>query len=564
MSTAPPLTSGVARAAQPPDTARRWLLVLLAALCAGAVSLASLRHTGSLAFPIDDGYIYSNYVLSASQGHFFTYNLGQTSGGITGVGWYLLCVATYILLAPFHSLLAILGPPTFDADSALATQAGHLYLAAYLPGVVCLAATALGVQRLADLVLPQALSGESTLWRGFFCWLIGAIAAADLGLVWGAMSGLEVTFASAVAVWGVALLLEEARRGLLKWSLVLAALLPLARPDLIAVGIAGLLWLVVRALLREDQAEEGIAAFRHVALYLAALLAGAGLMSLLYLAGWGQPLPASFYAKVGGLRVGRRFFAAAEELLIAARFLPFVAGAAAVLGSGLQMLAGSSGNKADREDRLAALLLFMVSVTYVGAVMTTLPWFGQEDRYLLPAHPFITIQIGMLAWLAARRLPVDRLLTRRRILPALMVVAVLLLVVANYLWATRDYAVEVRNIEDAHVKPAFWLAEMTPPGSLVASEPIGAVKLFSGRPTIDLVGLTSPEMLTTYRNWPETWRALREAGAGYLLYYPAWFGREGPPAWAIERATFTIPDNKIAGDDTISIYELDWTRYSPP
>jgi hypothetical protein len=517
-----------------------------------------------LAFPIDDGYIYSNYVLSASQGHFFTYNLGQTSGGITGVGWYLLCLVAYILLAPFHSLLAIFGPPTFDADSVLAAQAGHLYLAAYLPGVLCLAVTAVGVQRLANIALPQASSGRATLWRGFFCWLLGAIGAADLGLVWGAMSGLEVTFASAVAVWGVAWLLEEARRGLLRWSLVLVAVLPLARPDLAAVGIAGLLWLLVRALLREDEAEQGVAAFRNASLYFVALLAGAGLTSLLYLAGWEQPLPASFYAKVGGLRVGRRFFAAAEELLIAARFLPFIAGAAAVLGSGLQILAARRGDSASREDRLAALLLFMVSVTYVGAVMATLPWFGQEDRYLLPAHPFFIVQIGMLVWLAVRRLPVDKFLAGRRVLPVLVAVVVLLLTVANYLWATRDYAVEVRNIEDAHVKPALWLAEMTPPGSLVASEPIGAVKLFSGRPTIDLVGLTSPEMLNTYRNWPATWRALRDAGAGYLLYYPAWFGREGPPAWAVERATFTIPDNKIAGDDTISIYELDWARYSPP
>ncbi|HYO49994.1 MAG TPA: hypothetical protein VEW94_09090, partial [Chloroflexia bacterium] len=179
-------------------------------------------------------------------------------------------------------------------------------------------------------------------------------------------------------------------------------------------------------------------------------------------------------------------------------------------------------------------------------------------------HPFFIVQIGMLAWLAARRVPVERFLARRLVLPAAMAVVVLLLAAANYLWATRDYAVEVHNIEDAHVKPARWLAENTPPGSLVASEPIGAVKLFSGRRTIDLVGLTSPEMLNTYRNWPATWRALHDADAGYLLYYPAWFGREGPPAWAIERATFTIPDNKIAGDDTISIYELDWTRYSPP
>src|SRR5438128_2764621 len=82
-----------------------WALVGVAVGCALAVGVASLRHTGSLAFPIDDGYIYSNYVLSASQGHLFSYNPGETSGGITSPGWYLLCTLAYLLLAPFHGLL---------------------------------------------------------------------------------------------------------------------------------------------------------------------------------------------------------------------------------------------------------------------------------------------------------------------------------------------------------------------------------------------------------------------------------------------------------------------------
>src|SRR5437764_1396485 len=103
-----------------------------------ALAAASLRHTSSLAFPIDDGYIYSNYVLSAAHGHFFTYNAGEASGGITSAGWYLLSTLFYWLLLPFHSLLGALAPPAVTGASALANEAGHLYLSAYIPGAICL------------------------------------------------------------------------------------------------------------------------------------------------------------------------------------------------------------------------------------------------------------------------------------------------------------------------------------------------------------------------------------------------------------------------------------------
>src|SRR5438309_1550167 len=124
-------------------------LVVVTVLGCAAVAWASLRHTSSLAFPIDDGYIYSNYVLQAAQGHPFTYNPGETSGGITSIGWYVLCTISYLLISPFHSLLAGLGPPVARSNPELSAQAAHLYLSAYLPAMVCLAATGLGVYRLA-------------------------------------------------------------------------------------------------------------------------------------------------------------------------------------------------------------------------------------------------------------------------------------------------------------------------------------------------------------------------------------------------------------------------------
>lgn len=549
--------------AQEPEYGRalcdRWgtaLLVAVAVLSALSLAVASLRHTGSLAFPIDDGYIYSNYVLSASQGHFFEYNIGETSGGITGLGWYLLCLLSYWLLSPFHVPLGMMGPPTFAHDAQAAQLAGHLYLAAYLPGVLCLAATALGVHRLALHGLPTS----PVNWRAhsLFCWLLGVVAAVDLGLVWGAMSGLEVPLASALAVWSVYLLLADVRRGCLRWSLLMVALLPWARPDLLAISGACVLWMLVRVLVASDRRQ----ALRQAAILLAACLFGLAAMSLIYYLGWGKPLPGSFYAKVGGLRLGERFFSAAKELWISGRALPFIAGAAALAGGLLTCFAPNKDTS--RDTRLSALLLLLVSASYVAAIMATLPWFGQEDRYLLPVHPFVIVLTGMLIWAVIRRVSIDVLLARVNFLRVGIGLAALLLVGANYLWATRNYVVQVRNIDDAHLKPARWLAQNAPPDALVAAEPIGAVKLFSGRRTLDLVGLTTPATLGTYRNWPLAWQKLNEAGAAYLLYYPAWFDGGRPPPWAIERARMQIPDNRIAGDDVIAVYELDWSQYTGP
>ncbi|HEY0069569.1 MAG TPA: hypothetical protein VGE04_06330 [Chloroflexia bacterium] len=529
-----------------------WLIAVVALLCVVVVAVASLRHTGSLAFPIDDGYIYSNYVAAAAQGQFFTYNPGETSGGITSLGWYLLCLVAYGLLAPLHSLFGGLAPALVAGDTTLATQAGHLYLSAYIPGAFCLVATGLGTWKLAHLALPDV---EGThLSRDMLCWLLGGAASADMGLTWGAMSGLEVTLSSAVVVWSLCLLLIDWQRGRPGWSLLVGAVLPWARPDLVAFALAGLVWLVLRFLLAgsgRQRRQAGVFA----ASYLLACAAGAVLLSLTYFLGWGRPLPSSFYAKVGGLRLFRGFGSAAEELLLAGRYLPFVVGVLALLG-GLLWVVGPSRRLRQSETRWSALLLLVSFAGYVGALLLTQPWFGQEDRYLLPVHPCVIVLIGMLLWPFVSAMPTERLFVRRLVPPgtagALMVLAIL----TNYVWATRNYVVHVRNITDAHVAPARWLAQNTPADALVASEPIGAVRLFSERRTFDIVGLTTPAALGTYRLWPETEAALREAGGDYLLFYPAWFDDGRPPGWAVERVSFQVPDNRIAGDDLITIYDL--------
>ncbi|MEA2575142.1 MAG: hypothetical protein QOH93_2440, partial [Chloroflexia bacterium] len=504
-----------------------WLIVAVAFLCALSLAGASLRHTGSMAFPIDDGYIYSNYVASAAQGQFFTYNPGETSGGITGFGWYLLCLLVYWLLAPFHSMLGGLAPVIVRENPGLAAQAGHLFLAAYIPGALCLAATGLGTRKLADLALPQ--TEGRTLSRDIVCWLLGVAAASDLGLTWGAMSGLEVPLSTALVVWAMCLLLLDWRRGRPGWSLLLGAALPWARPDVMVFAGVGLVWLVLRFLFAADAVSRRKAG-RFAALYFLACAAGAGLLSLIYYLGWGHPLPSSFYAKVGGLRLFRGFASAAQELLLAGRIWPFVVAGLALLG-GLLWLLRPASRGGPAETRWTALYLLTSFGCFVSALMLIQPWFGQEDRYILPVHPCAIVLVGMLAWYFVSAIPLEGLLVRRLVQPGLAAAVVVLVVLNNYVWATQNYVVYVRNITDAHVEPARWLAHNTPPDALVASEPIGAVRLFSERRTFDVVGLTTPAALGTYGAWETMEPAMRKAGADYLLIYPVWF-EGGPPAWA--------------------------------
>ncbi len=205
-----------------------------------------------------------------------------------------------------------------------------------------------------------------------------------------------------------------------------------------------------------------------------------------------------------------------------------------------------------------------MALAYCAAMLVALRWFGQEDRYILPIHtlllPLAVAPVAVVATRPRIAAGLGWIFAGRRGLGVGVTLAVLAFVshvVTVRQWAATDYALFVQNIEDAHVAPARWIADHTPPGTVVAAEPIGAVRLFSGRPTVDLVGLTTPAQLGHYGDWPATQQLLQARHAAVLLYYPAWWPAHRPLPWAHERARFAVPDNRIAGDSPIAVYSLD-------
>ena len=84
------------------------------------------------------------------------------------------------------------------------------------------------------------------------------------------------------------------------------------------------------------------------------------------------------------------------------------------------------------------------------------------------------------------------------------------------------------------------------------------MRLFSGHPTVDIVGLTTPAQLGHYQDWAATYALLRARDAQYLLFYPHWWPTpDHPLPWAREVQRFPVPDNRIAGDSPIAVYGID-------
>lgn len=529
---------------------RKGVLIAAGLLLVAAPLVVFLRANGYLngsefallpTFPIDDGYIYSNYARHAAAGRWFAYqDVGdERSGGVTSLLWYLLLTPTYWLIA---QLLPSLG------------VAGGLQLAAYLLGGLLLAASAGLMFALSGLLLvpllPTALAGLRPLVLGLPPLLLLLLTPQA---TWAALSGLELplsiclvlaalyTFLRAVLVgdapgWGAAMF-----AGLLAW----------ARPELAAVAV--LLAAITLVLAARHRGWRG--ALRYI---LVIALLGV-LLLLIYWLGTGRPLPSSFYAKSGQLAIfSPRFFQAIIQLWADGGW-PFIAlFGAAILTGGLALF--SARPQARGLSLVAAVLTLHTLATSAATV-----WYGQMERYLLPVFP--------LALLLAAALPMLMIsfirfsgkqqghdISRRYIVASWGLLVVL--IVAGLL-LTRDaasgYAIQARNIADAHIAPARWLAANAPAAALVATEPVGALGLFSNRATFDLVGLTSPPMLGYYRDWGYTWQQLRTRRVAYLLYYPQWFKdqRITPPAWLTPAVRFAIPDNRIAGASEIVLYKVD-------
>jgi hypothetical protein len=557
----------------------RWFKIALligSVLLIGAPLLIFLRANAFLnpalpsafpTFPIDDGYIYSNYAHHAAEGHWFAYqdSGGEVSGGVTSLLWYLLLTTTYFLV---HLLVPALG------------VVGGTELAAYLLGATLLAISAILLYLISGLLiaplLPPLLGGLRPLALGLPPLLLLLLTPQAS---WAALSGLEIPLSMALVLAALYTLLRDALAGRAPGLLaaLFAGLLPWARPELASVSLL-LVAITVWLALRQRNWRSAIG-------YLLLVAALGAAMLLIYQLGSGHLLPSSFYAKTGQLAIfSPRFFQAMLQL-IADGGWPFLTLFACAALTGLLALVAAllpqgavlpspppasptQNPKLKTQNSYIALIAAVLTLHTLATSAATV-WYGQMERYLLPVFPLALLLVTALPVVVLNLIFSRRITSpnqNSKLKTQNSYIALALLIILGLLLsrdAATGYAIQARNIAQAHIAPAAWLISNTPADTIVATEPVGALRLFSARPTLDLVGLTTPALLGHYRDWDYTWRYLREQHAAYLLYYPQWFKDQGiqPPAWLTPAARFTIVDNRIAGASEIVLYRLDWSVY---
>lgn len=468
---------------------------------------------GFSGFPLDDSWIHFQFARNLASGQGFAFNPGVSVAGSTAPLWTLVLAALF-KVGGVH--------PAWAKAAGIAAALGAAWLA----------------RRLA-----LAWTGDSTLGL-----TAALVTAASAPMIWGALSGMEVTLA-ALLVTGAFLAHTAGRTAL---SSALVGLAVLARPE--SVLLVPLFWLAGPLGLARAAAVWGIPA---------ALLAPWVAFNLRTA---GTPLPATATAKVEGGLLG---------LLSGAR----ESTAMALLQRPWQF---------ERE-----WIVWLASVNLLLPVLV-LPglwvlWRRRGRACALPASILLWHPLGM-ALLAPYRGPgFQEGRYSIQLLPLGIVVAVtalalskgggsagwlrrgamglLLLASLAPLWsgATR-YAWAVQNIDAMQVTLGRWVEAHTPPGSRLALNDVGAITFLGRREVTDVMGLVTPAILPYRRDGEAGVFRYLEAAAcpDYLIIFPEWF-----PGLSARADRFTpihrvvLEHNTVAGAAEMVVYETVWNRWRP-
>jgi hypothetical protein len=464
-----------------------------------AVFLVRERQiAGASGFPLDDSWIHLHFARNLAEGAGFAYNPGVPVAGSTAPLWTLLLAAASALLGP----------------SLLATKA--LGIAAAIAAAVLTrhAAVAWGVPAVTALAASMALA-----WSG--------------PLVWGSLSGMEVTLAAALVA--AALLAHACNRT--AWVAFSAALAALARPES--------LLLVPLLLVARPVNVRRLIVF---AVITTVVLAPAVWFSMVTI---GSPMPATAAAKVEGgllgwlahvhepwrqLLIGRPWeFARAWFRWLAAInwVLPF----ALVLGIWVAW---------KRRGRALGILTIAFIAHPLGMAWLAPyrdPGF-QEGRYsiqLLPlAFLLVAVGLGALRW--------------RRV----AAVALLVLALVPLGGAADRYAWGVQNINAMQVHLGQWVKSNVPPTSRIALNDIGAIAYVSRRPVIDLMGLVTPDIIP-YRRQGELGiiRYVGEQCPDYVIVFPTWFPQMTARPDTLEPIyRVRLERNEVSGGPEMVVYRV--------
>ncbi len=490
-------------------------VVIAGALALGLVlfALREQQLAGVAGFPLDDSWIHFQFARNLAEGQGFSYNPGVPVAGSTAPLWTLLLAALFAV-------------------------GGNHPLLAKVVGTAAALGAALVAARLALAWTGDRAAGLLT----------GALTALSGPLLWGALSGMEVSLAALLATAGT--LAHTRGRDLAAATLL--ALAVLARPE--SVLLLGLVWTA------------GPITVRRSVLFAGCPAALVGPWVAFNLATGGTPLPATAAAKIEGGLAG--FLLGAREPLMttlvtrpwdfAVEWVLWLGGVNALLPlllpPGLWLLWRRGGRRLALPAGLLALqpLAMALLATYRG------PAF-QEGRYAMHLLPMALAVIALpVAALVGKGVDAPRLARLRRPIMVGLVVAALMA-----LWpAATRYGWAVQNIETMQARLGRWVDANTPLHARLALNDVGAIGYLSRREVVDVMGLMTPAIIPYRRDGEDgVLRYLERACPDYLIVFPAWFPRLTARA---DRFTpihrVRLAHNTVAGAEEMVVYETVWAR----
>ena len=464
-----------------------WLLVFAASM---------LYHTGGrLALPLDDSFIYFQYARQAAQGHFLEYNTGaEPTAGATSLLYTLLLVPGFWLGLDGMGI----------ALYALALGLVWLGLSAWLL-----------------LLLGRKLSGSFSGWATALMFLLCG------PLLWGYYSGMAIGLFTCAILLTLYLYLTEDRR-----TPLAATLLVLARPEGIALV---LLLLALVAYRRAFHWQWGVPLGAYViqALLLAWWTGEAGASGVEAKWRFAEPhgsLPEQIRAVffdfaefVKGILTGSLGHQTSVNLYAydgnyrRMVFAPFVA---------LFFLAELSyrlwGELSERRLGVAALS----GTWFLGGVLLTCTLVEYDAHFNRYQQPFLPLYI-LFAALGLGRLDAAGGEWGRKLARGLACFFGLwgLMSVGFFAVAYGENCSDIRNQQ---VELARFIDAELPPDARIAVNDAGALRYFSGRQTIDLVGLTTAGNSAPWRHGSGSLFERLEAmppdqRPQYFAIFPNWF-----------------------------------------
>lgn len=458
-----------------------------------------------LDFPLDDAWIHRIYSAAFASGNGFEYNPGQIEAGSTSPLWS-------IITAPIH----------WFEDLGISA----LVIGVKLTGILLALGSVLCCVRIGDRLTGSKLPGTAA----------AIMLALDPRTAFSALSGMETMLL--VFLWLAAV--DQLSRRHYPAAAVLISLTPTARPEALVLLPFFVLALFSTLMpLRTNWKKLWVMGLMPIPMLL---------WSLFCRLSNGHWLPTTFYMKSTAVEIGAVQFSTGWKVLGMNGPLPSIVMATALLLLGLLVVKRAGSGIAPALMLLAAPLAFLFGVLFSRDYLTAgYYWVRWTDPAVILLTAVTGFALGGL---------LDRLSNKTALITA-AAAAILCLphfISASTAWRARLIS-DARNIHLLQVQTGKWLAENTPDDAVIGVNDAGAIRYFSQRTTIDLMGLNNAD-IAFGRKQPG-----RTPAVNYLAVTPAWFygtglldGLENLAHFAVPADEYTITSNK--GQREILIYSI--------